>query len=112
VSSRVSSLLPGHYPSSRPLAFGTDLAMPSDSWLSTLSNHAIFTLPSAPDEHAESSTSSSCAKRTTMVVRGGDLIVGVGKEVRMCSLGDVKSGGRAGYKVSLVASCPSSLMRG
>ncbi|KAL7409546.1 hypothetical protein BDY24DRAFT_366825 [Mrakia frigida] len=73
--------------------------MSNDSWLSSLSNHAIFTLPSNEGEaESSSSSSSSAAKRNTMVVRGGDLIVAVGKEVRMCNLGDVKSGGRAGYK--------------
>ena len=78
----------------------------TDSWLSSLSNHAIFTLPSSPEggeaESSSSSTASFAGKRNTMVVRGGDLVVAVGKEVRMCSLGDVKSGGRVGYKVSSI----------
>ncbi|CED82201.1 Nucleoporin Nup88 [Phaffia rhodozyma] len=83
--------------------------MSTESWLSTaLPSHSIFTLPSAPAQAfgvASSSTAANPtgglgkhAKRSTMVVRGGDLIVAVDHEIRMCSLGEVKSGGRGSFK--------------
>lgn len=93
-----------------------------DAWLSDiLPAHPIFTLPQqqqqrphTPNPHLDASTSSSAqltapsrsgtsnsrAKRNIMVVRGGDLIVAVDKEIRMCSLAEAKSsGGKASYKV-------------
>jgi hypothetical protein len=78
--------------------------MSPESWLtSSLANHPIFTLPepsSDDDKHGRRRE----LKETTMVVRGGDLLVAVGSRIRMCSLSEAKSGaGKGGtsghYKV-------------
>ena len=81
----------------------------SDDWSSVLKGHPIFALPtdarssqqlelstnSLPDftrlePHNDSPSPSG--RRQTMVLKEADLIVAVGKEVRMTSLGDAKLG--------------------
>ena len=81
----------------------------SDDWSSLLKDHPIFSLPTdtSPIQQLELSTNSlpdftrlephndspsPSGKRQTMVLKDADLIVAVGEEVRVTSLGDSKLG--------------------
>ena len=81
----------------------------SDDWPSVLKSHPIFSPPtdaglsqqlelstnSLPDfmlREPHNDSSSPSGRRQTMVLKDADLIVAVGKEIRMTSLGDVKLG--------------------
>lgn len=81
----------------------------SDDWSSVLKGHPIFSPPtdtgssqqlelstnSLPDftrREPYNDTSSPSGRRQTMVLKDADLIVAVGKEIRMTSLGDAKLG--------------------
>ena len=67
-----------------------------DDWSSLLKGHPIFssssdTNPSQQPELYNGSTTPSC-RRQVMVLKDADLIVAVGKELRVTSLGDAKLG--------------------
>jgi hypothetical protein len=81
----------------------------SDDWSSVLKGHPIFSLPTdtRPSQQLELSTNSlpdftrlephndshsPSGRRQTMILKDADLIVAVGKEVRVTSLGDAKLG--------------------
>jgi hypothetical protein len=81
----------------------------SDDWSSMLKGHPIFSLPmdTRPSQQLELSTNSlpdftrlephsdppsPSGRRQTMILKDADLIVAVGKEVRVTSLGDAKLG--------------------
>jgi nucleoporin NUP82 len=82
-----------------------------DDWSSILKGHPIFSLTTEarPSEQLELSTnslplpdftrlephnsiSSPLGRRQTMILKDADLIVAVGKEIRVTSLGDAKLG--------------------
>jgi nucleoporin NUP82 len=76
-----------------------------DDWSSLLKGHPIFS-PSSdtnPSQHLElyNDSPSPSGRRQVMVLKDADLIVAVGKELRVTSLGDAKLGkGKAkSYKV-------------
>jgi hypothetical protein len=90
----------------------------SDDWPSVLKGHPIFSPPTdtSPSQQLELSTnslpdfmlrephndsSSPSGRRQTMVLKDADLIVAVGKEIRVTSLGDAKlsRGKSKSYKV-------------
>jgi nucleoporin NUP82 len=81
----------------------------SDDWSSVLKGHPIFSLPTdtKQSQQLELSTSSlphftqlepshgspsPSGRRQVMVLKDADLIVAVGKEIRVTSLGDAKLG--------------------
>jgi hypothetical protein len=81
----------------------------SDDWSSVLKGHPIFSLPTdtRPSQQLELSTNSlpdftrlephndshsPSGRRQTMILKDADLIVAVGKEVRVTSLGDATLG--------------------
>jgi nucleoporin NUP82 len=94
----------------------------SDDWSSVLKGHPIFASPTdaRPSQQLELSTNSlpeftrvesdsdapsPSGRRQTMVLKDADLIVAIGKEVRVTSLGDAKLGrGKSkSYKVRIIA---------
>ena len=68
----------------------------SDDWSSLLKGHPIFSSssdtnqPQQPELYDDSSLPSG--RRQVMVLKDADLIVAVGKELRVTSLGDTKLG--------------------
>lgn len=67
------------------------------AWLDALREHAVFR--GAASEHLQKS---NAVRRRRLAVRGTDLIVAVGREIRLTNLADVKRlerGGDSSYKV-------------
>jgi nucleoporin NUP82 len=64
-----------------------------DDWSSLLKGHPIFSSSSDtnPSQQFELYNDSPC-RRQVMVLKDADLIVAVGKELRVTSLGDAKLG--------------------
>jgi nucleoporin NUP82 len=66
-----------------------------DDWSSLLKGHPIFSSSSDTNLSqllANDDSPSPSARRQVMVLKDADLIVAVGKELRMTSLGDAKLG--------------------
>ncbi len=67
-----------------------------DDWSSLLKGHPIFSSSSDtnPSQHLElyNDSPSPSGRRQVMVLKDADLIVAVGKELRVTSLGDAKLG--------------------
>jgi len=64
----------------------------SSSYLSKLAEHAIFALPtSSPPSSTPAPVPALDGPRKRVVVRGSDLILAVGNEIRLCSLSDAKA---------------------
>jgi len=96
------------------------LMNPDNEWNETLKNHPIFSPPEPPKSPTTEVLSSNTlprfvkadsldngpapsGRRQTMVLKDVDLIVAVGKEIRMSSLSDTNSTKKS-YKVC--GSCP------
>ncbi|KAJ7638640.1 hypothetical protein FB45DRAFT_903426 [Roridomyces roridus] len=74
--------------------------MSSQDWATLLAAHPIFTPdPSTVPLELNATTSSNAdGRRQVMILKDADLIVAVGPEIRMTSLGAAKPAGTKGYK--------------
>jgi nucleoporin NUP82 len=65
-----------------------------DDWSSLLKGHPIFSSDTNPSQQLElyNDSPSPSGRRQAMVLKDADLIVAVGKELRVTSLGDAKLG--------------------
>jgi len=63
----------------------------STSYLSTLPQHAIFGLPTDPSSSQPTTLPALSGPRKRLLLRGSDLILAVGNEIRIASLSDAKA---------------------
>ncbi|CAK5275712.1 unnamed protein product [Mycena citricolor] len=80
--------------------------MSADDWSTLLTSHPIFSPSSTQSPNEISAMSmSSIGRRQVMILKDGDLVVAVGSEIRLASLGATKPAGSKGYKWKVTRSC-------